>query len=111
MRTAIVLVFIMLDFISGMIKSFKNHNFDSSVMRDGLINKVGELLIIVLALVSEKALPYLDISVGIPIVTGIYTYISLMEIGSIIENVGAINQSIVPEQIRKFFKKIGGDNE
>ena len=101
----------MLDFISGMIKAFKNHNFDSSVMRDGLINKVGELLIIVLALVSEKALPYLDISVGIPIVTGIYTYISLMEIGSIIENIGAINSSIVPEQISKFFRKIGGDNE
>lgn len=101
----------MLDFISGMIKALKNHNFDSSVMRDGLINKVGELLIIVLALISEKALPYLDISVGIPIVTGIYTYITLMEIGSIIENVGAINPSIVPEQISKFFKKIGGDNE
>ena len=64
-----------------------------------------------LALVSEKALPYLDISVGIPIVTGIYTYISLMEIGSIVENVGAINPSIIPEQIGKFFRKIGGDNE
>lgn len=98
----------MLDFVSGMVKAFKNHNFDSSVMRDGLINKVGELLIIVLALISEKALPYLDISVGVPIVTGIYTYISLMEIGSVIENVGAINSRIIPEQISKFFKKIGG---
>lgn len=101
----------MLDFVSGMIKAFKNHDFDSSVMRDGLINKVGELLVIVLALISEKALPYLDISVGVPIVTGIYTYISLMEIGSIIENVGDISPSIVPKQISKFFKKIGGDNE
>lgn len=106
-KIAIVFAFIALDFVSGMIKAFKNHDFDSSNMRDGLINKMGELLILILAELAEKALPYFDISIGKPIFNGICTYIILMEIGSVIENVGNINKAIVPAKIRKFFKKIG----
>lgn len=106
-KLAIVLAFIVLDFVSGMIKAFKEHDFDSSIMRDGLVNKIGELLILILSVLAEKALPYFDISIGEPIFNGICTYIVLMEIGSVIENVGNINKTIVPEKIRKFFKKIG----
>lgn len=106
-KIAIVFAFIALDFVSGMIEAFKNKDFDSSIMRDGLVNKMGELLILVLAELAEKALPYFDISIGKPIFNGICTYIILMEIGSIIENVGNINKAIIPAKIRKFFKKIG----
>lgn len=106
-KIAIVLAFVVLDFVSGMIKAFKNKDFDSSIMRDGLVNKMGELLILILAELAEKALPYFDISIGKPIFNGICTYIILMEIGSVIENVGNINKAIVPAKIRKFFKKIG----
>ena len=106
-KIAIVFAFIVLDFVSGMIKAFKRHEFDSSIMRDGLINKLGELLILILAELAEKALPYFDISIGKPIFNGICTYIILMEIGSVIENVGNINRAIIPTKIRKFFKKIG----
>lgn len=106
-KIAIVFAFIALDFVSGMIEAFKNKDFDSSIMRDGLVNKMGELLILVLAELAEKALPYFDISIGKPIFNGICTYIILMEIGSVIENVGNINKEIIPAKIRKFFKKIG----
>ena len=106
-KIAIVFAFIALDFVSGMIEAFKNKEFDSSIMRDGLVNKMGELLILVLAELAEKALPYFDISIGKPIFNGICTYIILMEIGSVIENVGNINKAIIPAKIRKFFKKIG----
>lgn len=106
-KIAIVFAFITLDFVSGMIEAFKNKDFDSSIMRDGLVNKMGELLILVLAELAEKALPYFDISIGKPIFNGICTYIILMEIGSVIENVGNINKAIIPAKIRKFFKKIG----
>lgn len=106
-KIAIVLSFVMLDFVSGMVKAFKKHEFDSSIMRDGLINKMGELLILLLGVISEKALPFFDISIGEPILKVICTYIILMETGSIIENAGNINKAIVPEKIRKFFKKIG----
>ena len=106
-KIAIVFAFIALDFVSGMIEAFKNKDFDSSIMRDGLVNKMGELLILVLAELAEKALPYFDISIGKPIFNGICTYIILMEFGSVIENVGNINKAIIPAKIRKFFKKIG----
>lgn len=103
----IVVAFIVLDLVSGMIKAVKRHDFDSSIMREGLINKTGELLILVLAGLAEKALPYFDISIGEPIFNGICAYIILMETGSVIENAGNINKSIVPKKISKFFKKIG----
>lgn len=106
-KTALVLGFIILDFLSGMIKAFKNHDFDSSVMRDGLVNKMGEVITLLLAILAEKSLPYFDISIGTPVFNGICTYLILMEIGSIIENVGSINKNLVPEKLRKFFKKIG----
>ena len=55
-KIMIVFAFVVLDFVSGMIKAFKNHDFDSSIMRDGLINKMGELLVLILAELAEKAL-------------------------------------------------------
>lgn len=106
-KIAIVLAFVVLDFVSGMIKAFKKQEFDSSIMRDGLINKIGELITLILAELAEKSLPYFDVSIGKPIFNGICTYIILMEIGSVIENVGNINKKIVPAKLRKFFKKIG----
>lgn len=96
--------FIVLDLITGMIKAFAEHNFASSVMREGLIHKVGSLLCIALGLYADYAQQYIDIGVTIPVAGAICAYIALMEIGSILENLAKINPQIVPEQIRKYFK-------
>lgn len=96
--------FIVLDLITGTIKAFAEHNFASSVMREGLIHKVGSMLCIALGLYADYAQQYVDIGVDIPIAGAICAYIALMEIGSILENLAKINPEIVPEQIRKYFK-------
>ena len=96
--------FIVLDLITGTIKAFAEHNFSSSVMREGLFHKVGSMLCVALGLYADYAQQYIDLGVTIPISGAICAYIALMEIGSIVENLARINPEIVPEKIRKYFQ-------
>lgn len=98
--------FIVLDLITGTIKAFAEHDFASSVMREGLFHKVGSILCIVLGLYADYAQQYIDLGVTIPVSGAICAYISLMEIGSVVENVAKINPEIVPENIRKYFQRL-----
>lgn len=96
--------FIVLDLITGTIKAFAEHNFASSVMREGLFHKVGSILCIALGMYADYAQQYIDLGVALPISGAICAYIALMEIGSIVENLAKINPEIVPEKIRKYFQ-------
>lgn len=49
---------------------------------------------------------YIDLGVNIPVSEAICTYIILMEVGSIIENLGAINPQIVPSKLKSYFLKL-----
>lgn len=105
-----VVMFIVIDFVTGMIKSFRQKNFDSSVMREGLLNKLGEFCALVLGFCTDKAMPYLDLGSDIPVYAAIASYISLMEILSTIENLGGISPKLVPEKLKKYFKKIESED-
>ena len=107
---AITCAFIVLDFITGLVKAFSSGGFKSSVMRQGLFHKVGELLCVALGLLIQYAEGYLDLGINLPVAAAICTYIVLMEIGSAIENIGAINPDLVPTKLRKIIG-IGGDGK
>lgn len=98
--------FILLDFITGLIKAFKKKEYTSSLMREGLYHKVGSILVIVFASLVDYAQGYIDIGVTIPLTITVCSYICLMEIGSIIENVCLINPAIMPEKLQSFFSKL-----
>lgn len=102
----IVIGFIILDVVTGLVKSFKNHSYDSSIMREGLINKIGEILLLILGIGVDKSLPYFEINIGFSMLYTSATYLIIMNIGSIIENMGAISPKLVPEKIKKYFKKL-----
>lgn len=106
MKFLFAVVFIVIDFITGMIKSFRQKNFDSSKMREGLLNKLGEFCALILGFCTDRAMPYLDLGTDIPVFLAIASYISLMEILSTIENLGGISPKLVPEKLKKYFKKI-----
>lgn len=99
-------IFILLDFITGIIKAFKQHNFTSSVMREGLFHKAGSLIIILLSALVDYSQKYIDIGINKEVSVAVCTYIIIMEIASVIENVGKINPELIPKQISKFFKKL-----
>ena len=98
--------FIILDMVTGLIKAFKEKNYTSSVMREGLFHKCGSVLCVVFGFLIDYAQGYLDLGVTVPIAIPICIYICLMEVGSIIENVAKINPAIVPEKFAQFFHKL-----
>lgn len=97
----ITCAFIALDFISGLVKAIATNCFKSSMMREGLFHKVGELLCIALGVLIECSEQYLDLGITIPVAAAICAYIVLMEIGSTIENLGKISPELVPSKIRQ----------
>ena len=102
----ITLVFIILDFITGLIKAFKEKNYDSSIMREGLFHKCGSIVLIVFGVLVDYAQTLIDLGVTIPLASFVCTYVVLMECGSIIENAGKINPDIIPDKLKAFFKKL-----
>lgn len=110
---AIVCAFITLDFITGIIKGVKNHTFNSSIMREGLYHKSGAILLIVFGILVDYTQKYIDIGVNVPISMMLCAYIILMEIGSIIENIGAINPDVIPSKMKVYFSKLkeGEEND
>lgn len=98
--------FILLDLITGLVKAFKEKNYSSSIMREGLYHKVGSVLTIGFGFLVDYAQTIVDLGVTIPVATSVCVYIVLMEIGSIIENVATINPDILPDKIKSYFKKL-----
>ena len=81
------LSFMLIDFISGFLKAWKNNEIDSSKMRKGLIKKVGEVLMLVVGelLVAGTMLPYSS-----DVLKFISGYLCLMELISIFENLALL---------------------
>ena len=112
MTVAVVGGFIAMDCITGIIKAVKNKAFSSSIMREGSFHKLGSLFAIVLGFFADYAQVVIDLGYSVPIAIPICVYIATMEIGSIIENISAINPQIIPSKLSQFFSKInkGGEN-
>lgn len=90
----IVLIFICFDVLTGWLKAIATGTTDSSIMRKGLFHKLGEILAIIFGYVCERTLPYMGVTVSIPFAVAIGTYIVLMEIASIVENISKINPQL-----------------
>lgn len=92
----IVLCVIMIGFdvLTGWLKALRKGKFKSTVMKKGLISKVTEMLILMLMYILEYYLPAININIGLPIVALVGVYITIMELASIIENIGAVNPAL-----------------
>ena len=102
--------FILLDMVTGILKAFKQKKFTSSVMREGLFHKCGSILCIVFAVLVDNAQTHLDIGVTIPVAISVCSYLVIMEIGSIIENICLINPQILPNKLKSYFSKLKDDD-
>ena len=99
----IAFAFIVLDFLTGIVKAFATNSFTSTKMRMGLFHKVGLILCMILGGLVDFAQGYLDLGVTIPVAAAICVYICIMEITSIIENVCKINPQIAPSKLAALF--------
>lgn len=98
--------FMVLDIITGLVKAFKEKTYSSTTMREGLFHKCGSLLCIVFSLLVDYAQGYFDLGVSVPVGITLCGYIVIMEIGSIIENIASINNQILPDKLKSYFKKL-----
>ena len=98
--------FILLDMITGLIKAFKEKNYTSSIMREGLFHKAGSILIVAFGALVDYAQTFLDLGVTVPVAISLCVYICLMEIGSVIENVCTINPDLMPDKLKAYFQKL-----
>ncbi len=94
MSVLIVAGAIILDIITGLIKALKNKNLNSTKIREGLYNKVSEILALIFAYGIEYVTNYIKIGTDIPTVGFVSTYIIITEIISIVENLCETNKSI-----------------
>lgn len=106
----VVIIFIILDIITGLVKAFYNNSYSSSEMRKGGLRKIGIFLSVVLCYIVEVCLPYLNITINIPITIIAAAYLAFMEITSIIENLSALNPNI-KDFLESIINKIKGGSK
>jgi toxin secretion/phage lysis holin len=81
------------DIVTGWIQASINATWDSTKMRKGLFRKGGELLVVVLAFVTEYAL---EVAAHAHIATFASVYIIVMESLSVLENLDQAGVPIPP---------------
>lgn len=94
------MILIVLDVLTGLIIAWKNSNFKSSVMRAGLSKKYGEIVYVLVGILTKFALGtdfILYFTVG---------YICFMEISSLVENCDKLGVKI-PDKLKEKLNNIG----
>lgn len=90
----IVLVFILFDILTGLIKAIYKEGLNSTYLRQGLFHKLSEILALIGSYLLEYAIKYIELGVDIPILKCVSGYIALMELISIIENLCEVNPKL-----------------
>ena len=95
MPFVIVLGFITFDVLTGLIKAKHDGSYNSTIMREGGYHKCMEILAVVGSYGVEYAMQYVDIGIQIPLVGAVVTYICIMELISIMENMCAVTSNFL----------------
>lgn len=98
-------IFMASDIVTGYMKAVDEKNFESSMMRKGLMHKAGELIILILFIVLQFSLDLPDY-----ICKFISLYIIVMEAYSICENLDAIGVKIpvfIKNSLKETSEKLG----
>lgn len=105
-----VLVFTIMDYITGVVGSIMHGNLSSTKMREGLGHKFAYICVFFVAWFIDFEMRHIDIgfhSALTPIVT---IGIVLIELSSIIENIGKINPDLAQAEFMKVFTDYNKEN-
>ena len=90
-----MLLFIILDVISGVAAAYARHEVESPKLRQGLWHKSGYIFVLFCSIIVEWAMSHgMDLGFNLPLVVPICVWISLMEIVSTLENAAKINPDL-----------------
>lgn len=100
------LILIILDVLTGVVKAWKNNDFQSSKMRAGLSKKFGEMVYVLVGILTKFAL-------GTNVLTYFLVgYICIMEVSSLLENCDELGVAIpqkIKDKINNIDKKSGDE--
>ncbi len=95
--------FIVMDYITGVLKAFATGTFSSKIMRQGLFHKASLLCVMTLGFSLDYAQNYIDLGTVVPVGGAVCAYITVMELGSIIENLCQTNPDLMPDKLCNMF--------
>lgn len=90
-----MIIFILLDVISGVASAYSRHEISSQKLRTGLWHKLGYFFVVFCAIAIEWTMTKgLDLGFSLPLVVPICVWVSLMEIVSTLENAAKMNPDL-----------------
>lgn len=102
----VTLMFIVFDIITGVLQALINGTFESRIMRQGGLRKLGLLAVIAFGVCLDYSQTLVDLGFEIPCLTWICGYISLMEIMSVIENINLAFPNALPKGLTKMLNDV-----
>lgn len=109
--SAITLMLIVIDFISGVSAAAAKGNISSRAMRGGLWHKFAYILIMFTAAVVDEMCTRIDIGISAPIFIPVCIGICFIETTSTLENCMALNPKIKSSKILEKFRVFNDDNK
>lgn len=104
MSCAITGIFIVTDYLTGVVKAIEKNELSSEKMRTGLFHKFAYVIIIFIGYIIDYAQTLFNIGFEAPISESVCVFIILIELSSIIENCIAINPELQNTKIGNIFK-------
>lgn len=104
-ETLAILVFTITDYITGVIAAIMHHNLSSTKMREGLGHKFAYLCVFFIAWFIDFEMGHIDIGFQTTLTPIVTIGIVLIELSSIIENIGEINPELAQAEFIKIFNQ------
>lgn len=105
-----VLVFTITDYITGIVGAVMHGNLSSTKMREGLGHKFAYLCAFFVAWFIDFEMEHIDIGFHAALTPIVTIGIVLIELSSIIENIGKINPELTQAEFMKIFTDYNKEN-
>lgn len=99
-------ILIIMDIVCGVVAALRNRELSSSIARDGMYNKIGEAMFLLIGIIANEILaipPFDTIGISPNIAYLIAVYIAWAELISILENICKINPELPFTKILMMF--------
>lgn len=90
-------ILIIMDIVCGAVAALRNRELCSSIAREGMYNKIGEAMFLLIAIISNVVLampPFDSLGISPDVAYIVAAYIAWMELVSILENICKINPEL-----------------
>ena len=109
-ETLAVFVFTITDYVTGIIGAVMHGNLSSTKMREGLGHKFAYLCVFFVAWFIDFEMRHIDIGFHCALTPIVTIGIVLIELSSIIENIGKINPELAQAEFMKVFTDYNKEN-